>query len=155
MVHCHPRDNMLKREKMFLTEWCSLDSLENAKNFLRFYHSFHCNVWWMVVLSVAWWRHTPILVLKPTGIVFFRLLVLHEWRSDVTLPTIILVSASVSCAVAWPDFLTTDAVECQRVHVVLPHALTIAPFSFMTLNPLFLGFLYVSAVWEFAIVKHL
>lgn len=77
---------------------------------------------------------------------FFRLLVLHEWGSDVTLPTIILVSASVSCAVAWPDFLTTDAVECQRVHAVLPHALTIAPFSFMTLNPLFLGFLYVSAV---------
>lgn len=128
---------------MFLTEWWSLDSLENAKNFPRFYHSFRCNVCWMVVLSAAWWRHTPILVLKPTGIVFSAYLFFMNGGVMWLLPTIMLItlsSASPSCTVAWPDFLTPDAAECQRVHAVISHALMIGPHDSWHL-PSLLGFL--------------
>lgn len=78
-----PQTKCWRETKMSHTEWGFLDSLENAKNFLKFYYSFHCNFYWVIVRSEAWWRCTIILVLKLTWIVIFLLLVLHEWRNGV------------------------------------------------------------------------
>lgn len=143
MVHCRPRDNMLKRgKKCFLQN----DALWILWKMLRISPDF---IIASVVMSAEWWCSLWLdegtllfLFSNPQGLFFFRLLVLHERRSDVTLPPIMLItpaSASLSCTVAWSSFLTTDAAECQRVHALLPHALTIGPYDSWRL-PSLLGF---------------
>lgn len=57
-----------------------------------------------------------------------------------------MASHSLRRTVAWPNFFTMDPAEFQEVYEILPDFLVILPVTLMSIPPLSLAFLYVSAV---------
>lgn len=88
---------------------------------------------------------------------FSHLLVPHEWRSAVVLPTILLIKNGcwfLQMHCCWPHFLIRDPAEFREVHAVLPHFLVMSPVTLMSLT-LFSWLSYMSMLLQLATVKQL